>query len=285
MQKNGFPTWLVILLILLVLCLLVVCIGAVVFWRTTSIASVSTQVVDLATQADVAATQPGEGGPGSSGGQGETLVLGASPVIYLAGRTDIQIPPLDTPSDQITEPLFFCRDSAIVQEVRPFGFRVQPGAQVQFQATGRINFYGGEVAGGYPPDGDAGGSQAFISSYGGLSGYIGPAGALLGVFIDGNIPVENPPAPLNFGSDSANGEVLGVDFERLAPGLGQVFFIGDGRNATGQSQVFIAPAGATRLFVGLADGSGFYGPPTCYADNTGSFEFKVEAEPALIPIP
>jgi hypothetical protein len=36
-------------------------------------------------------------------------------------------------------------------------------------------------------------------------------------------------------------------------------------------QTFIAPAGATRLFLGIPDGFGFGGAPGAYDDNDGSY--------------
>jgi hypothetical protein len=47
--------------------------------------------------------------------------LGAAPVIYLAGRTDIAIPAPDAPSDL---PLFSCNTVNLVQETYPVGYRI-----------------------------------------------------------------------------------------------------------------------------------------------------------------
>ena len=55
------------------------------------------------------------------------------------------------------------------------------------------------------------------------------------------------------------------------PLLGQQFFIGNGLNSANLQQVFFVPDGATRLFFGIADGSGFVGNPDFYADNFGSY--------------
>jgi hypothetical protein len=58
--------------------------------------------------------------------------------------------------------------------------------------------------------------------------------------------------------------------EDLAPGLEQPFFIGDrstGRG-TGTAQQFIVPAGSTRLFLGVVDGSE-------WSNNVGSFSVTV----------
>jgi hypothetical protein len=52
----------------------------------------------------------------------------------------------------------------------------------------------------------------------------------------------------------------------LAPGLKQIFFIGDGLTGTGSGsiQTFHIPAGATRLFLGTMDSYG-------WSNNSGSF--------------
>jgi hypothetical protein len=53
--------------------------------------------------------------------------------------------------------------------------------------------------------------------------------------------------------------------------LNQVFFIGDGLtgNGTGTVQQFVIPAGATRLYLGSADGAG------ANYNNSGSFSVSV----------
>lgn len=59
-----------------------------------------------------------------------------------------------------------------------------------------------------------------------------------------------------------------------APGLYQVFFVGDGRsgfnNASGALLTFTAPAGATRLYIGFVDAGNFYGDSAWYHDNPGA---------------
>lgn len=204
------------------------------------------------------------------------FVLGAAPVLHLAGRTDILIPKLGEPSEN---PLFSCRDGAVVQETYPSGYQIMPGSEFTFAASGRVNYYGGAPEEGYPPDGDA--SIADIEPYGSISGYTGPSGALVGIFLDDAIPNgETAPERINFNPDGQ-----GVNFERLAPQIGQVFFIGDGKNANGNLQIFVAPANATRLYIGLIDAPSFYGFSSCYADNTGGFEYTVKSNQPYQPLP
>jgi hypothetical protein len=65
-----------------------------------------------------------------------------------------------------------------------------------------------------------------------------------------------------------------TEFSAITPLIGQIFYIGDGQNASGFQQ-FIAPAGATRLFLGIPDGFGFDGHPGAYDDNDGSYRVNI----------
>jgi hypothetical protein len=97
-----------------------------------------------------------------------------------------------------------------------------------------------------------------------------PINALLGVFLGPDQPnTTAPPAGLNF-------QTLGLDFTTLSPLLKQVFFIGDGRTSGSVVQQFTVPAGATRLYLGVMDGYGWF-------NNSGAITVDVEhvPEPAL----
>ena len=65
----------------------------------------------------------------------------------------------------------------------------------------------------------------------------------------------------------------------MSPLLKQIFFIGDGLtgNGTGDIQQFIAPTGATRLFLNATDGFG-------WANNGGSHDVAVTF-PDAAPVP
>jgi hypothetical protein len=116
----------------------------------------------------------------------------------------------------------------------------------------------------------------------GLSGitFIGQQMFLIGVFLDpsfvasGNAP--NMPA-------YTAASVLGPSF---SPGIGQVFFIGDGQGTSG-TQSFFVPSTATRLFLGFADGGPVFGSlatpaaPSMYGDNQGSLTTNF----AISPVP
>jgi hypothetical protein len=76
-----------------------------------------------------------------------------------------------------------------------------------------------------------------------------PINALVGVFLDDNAP-NSTPAPsqnLDFSTDASR------NFSSLHPQLKQLFFIGDGLQDDGTPQTFVAPKGATRLFLATWD--------------------------------
>lgn len=113
--------------------------------------------------------------------------------------------------------------------------------------------------------------QARIDAAGesfGKSGLIAPINALIGVFLPETLS-DGPLAPaLRFQTDASR------SFQRLAPELGQVFFIGDGRTDGGTAQLFDVPSGAARLWLGVHDAFE-------WNDNDGSY--RVEAIPVPTP--
>lgn len=135
-------------------------------------------------------------------------------------------------------------------------------------AIGGINFFNGSAGGLFGPEGNSSLTSSNLTSFGGVSGYIGTQGALTGVFLDAAIPTSPAPSTLDFGT-------IGSDFASLSPELGQIFFIGDGQTSAGVLQEFVAPAGATRMFFGIPDGFGFDGLPGAYDDNDGSYRIGV----------
>lgn len=94
-----------------------------------------------------------------------------------------------------------------------------------------------------------------LSGTGGISGVEYPRAMFLaGVFLGPGTPSARPPAKT----------------ATVTPALGQVFYIGNGQGAGGPVR-FKVPAGATRLFLGVADGYSFRGAPGYYSDNAGEF--------------
>jgi hypothetical protein len=54
-----------------------------------------------------------------------------------------------------------------------------------------------------------------------------------------------------------------------------VFYIGNGLASGGSFKEFIAPGGATRLFLGIPDGFGFVNAPGAYDDNDGAYHIVI----------
>ncbi|HMP04110.1 MAG TPA: PEP-CTERM sorting domain-containing protein [Gemmatales bacterium] len=129
------------------------------------------------------------------------------------------------------------------------------------------------------PDGGTGaGGVTNLLSFRDVSGIIHSNRTmfLVGVFRDDSPGAVGGPAPDRLAySDPEN-------FTSFAPLLNQTFFIGNGRtDSTGTIQQFLVPAGATRLFLGFADGFSFIGLPGAYSDNSG----QLVADFAFTPIP
>lgn len=200
----------------------------------------------------------------------ETSLRG-SDAIWLAGRTDLVIPAANLPW-----PGGLLRHGGNtpeeIQETLPPGFSVSAGdiIKVLDPASGSISFFNGFGGITYGPDGNGLPNSSSIGSFGGISGYLGTQGALVGVFLDNTVPIGAAPARLDF-SDAG----LGTNFASLTPGLGQVFFIGDGETDGGVFQEFVAPTGAVRLFLGITDAFGFNGEPGAFDDNDGAYRIRV----------
>lgn len=139
-----------------------------------------------------------------------------------------------------------------------------------FTATGSVVLNNGTGNNSNNPDGvGAAVTSSSNTGAGSISGITAPnAGYLVGVFIGAGGPTGAAPTSLNFTSSG-----IGTSFTSLDPTLDQVFFIGDGLtgNGSGSTQDFYVPAGATTLYLGISDASGYNGGPGSYGDNLGSF--------------
>lgn len=143
------------------------------------------------------------------------------------------------------------------------GLSIAGGTLLQFDATGSVSYNNSSFSG---PDG------SFVFSRGsanGISGYTVTANALLGVFLGPSRPdLFTAPTAMDFTTDSSR------LYQSLTPELRQVFFIGDGIGAGGVRQTVVAPIGATRLFLGTADGAE-------WNNNGGSFSVTVSTVAAV----
>jgi len=210
-------------------------------------------------------------------------VVNGSDAIWLAGRTDLTIPSASDPW-----PGGLLRHGGAtpeeIQETLPPEFSVTAGDTIRVldPADGGISFFNGFGGTLFGPDGNGVPGSSNISSFGGISGYLGTQGALVGLFLDASVPNGIAPSTLDF---SLGG--LGIDFSSLSPELGQVFFIGDGVTSGNVFQEFIAPTGATRFFVGITDAFGFNGAPGAFDDNDGSYRITIGINevPTSVPEP
>jgi hypothetical protein len=143
---------------------------------------------------------------------------------------------------------------------------VPPGASFTItDATGAVSKSAGRPF--YGPDGEAGDATGSDQGpFGGIGYLLAPKVSLIGVFLDDAVPLDSPPAGLSFALPADR------DFLVLAPAMGQPFFIGDGRTSSDTAQEFWAPAGATRLYLGVMDKAG-------WDNNPGSFSVTL----AMVP--
>ena len=145
--------------------------------------------------------------------------------------------------------------------------------------TQGVNQASSSPDGGYDPD-----LAIDINSYHGISGIIadpGLGGFLAGVFTSDAEPTGAGPARLDY--TAATGTITTTQLS-YQPALDQLYFIGDGLTGTGtgagQQQQFIVPAGATTLWLGVADAGYYQGDPIPTTGNTGGFTATLSLAPA-----
>ncbi len=148
----------------------------------------------------------------------------------------------------------------------PFEILLAPGTGrvLRVDATGTAVFCDLVNCPTTSPDGPSIGGTNLTSS-GSISGILAPtSGFLTGVFLGASLPGAAPSA-LDFGT-------IGTNFTSLSGlQLGQQFFIGNGFTTGAVQQLFFVPDGATRLYLGIADGGSFQGIPNFYNDNLGVY--------------
>jgi hypothetical protein len=149
-------------------------------------------------------------------------------------------------------------------------FTAAAGQVITFPSvTGEISYSGPEyksMPNGNPEFGTD------LNPVGPISGIINPESCefLAGVLLGSAQPTGAPPASLNFASSA-----MGDGYSTLSPQLGQTFFIGAGSGSGGALHQIIVPSGATRLFLGIADGLACSGEPGTYDDNGGAYDASV----------
>ncbi|KRA38048.1 MULTISPECIES: hypothetical protein [unclassified Nocardioides] len=184
----------------------------------------------------------------TGGGSTEQHDLPATADIYLAGTSDDDV----SISDAGTRPLRIDLDGA---------------------GTVRFPSVSGELGacGGCEPESVDGGNKTFPSTnlmpLNGITGVVHEDRTLfvVGVFLGDGEPDQDDQVDLS----DADSE------ETQEPGIGEVFFIGDGRTGDGDEQEIVVPDGAETLYLGFADGYSFQGVPGAYGDNSGSADIEV----------
>lgn len=131
------------------------------------------------------------------------------------------------------------------------------------------------------PDGMVVHPETDVGSLGRIAGIRAPrAFWLAGVFLGDDLPAATP-SRLDYVAG-------GIDLGRPSfdfVGLGQTFFIGDGRDAGGAQQQRTVAVGATRLFLGTIDAGGFVGAPGAYGDNSGALQVSYVVTPGAPAMP
>ena len=192
---------------------------------------------------------------------------GPAPAITVPGNANPWLAGVETPGTYGNSDNVPTNSPVLVPDV------LIPGGWVEFTSvTGSVSFT--PSPSGNPPDGGGSITSNNASDLLGKSTLTAPANSLIGVFLDNTDPSTlTPPAALVFNTVALR------DFSDLSPLLRQTFFIGDGQNSLPAVQKFHIPDGATRLFLGSMDGSGWF-------NNSGSFEvtLAVLPEPAVATI-
>jgi len=194
------------------------------------------------------------------------MTLSAKANIFGAGLTNVPFLSADVPGDpSIAGSGPGIRPTAIVVAPTPNLYLTFPSV------TGTI-YFNGSAATGHGADGiyweDL---DTNIDPVNGISGIRRQNSVLfmVGVFLGASGQPLTPPATL----DATNADYT-ASFHPL---LGQTFFIGNGLTASGAVQRFYAPEGATRLYLGFADGWNFTGNARWFDDNWGSLTLTVDS--------
>ncbi len=143
------------------------------------------------------------------------------------------------------------------------------GRELQFvNVNGTVSYC--PSCGSNGPDGTDIGSTCIITAWRGISELRGSRiRGLTGVMLSNEEPVNPPPAPLIWNNSTIAQPVI-------TAGTRQIIFIGDGRTGInqGNTQRFVVPTEATRLFLGFVDGFCGSGHGT-YGDTSGQVQVTV----------
>ncbi|MDX2016638.1 MAG: PEP-CTERM sorting domain-containing protein [Planctomycetota bacterium] len=164
------------------------------------------------------------------------------------------------------------QDTAPAQSPVLAPIAISGGMVLSFSAKGAVN-YTPDAPGDWGPDGISGYFSARTpGTENGISDLTARVSSLIGVFLSDDQPdgSEDPNA-LDFSTPGAE------DFASLSPLLKQAFFIGDGFDGQGGVQSFVVPEGATRLYLGVMDGFGWF-------NNSGAITVEVIPAPGALAL-
>lgn len=167
---------------------------------------------------------------------------------------------------------------------KSFSFTAGLGQFLRFSSvTGLTDCCSGTP--GIGPDGgsNTGSGTTDVSGLNGIAGISAPTQMFLaGVFINSKKPPVSGSEPLSRSYTAAS-----LGNQKFTVGVNRVFFIGDGKSATGTVQKFFLPGKADTLLLGFVDSFGFHGLPGYYGDNTGSLTatFQIRTAPAIAAVP
>jgi len=153
----------------------------------------------------------------------------------------------------------------------PVSITISAGNLLSFSATGSTSVDASCFAG---PDGGCYGDESSFSPAPAGNTYKGPSNALIGVFLSSGVTSVADGLPSLDYTQAGNISLLSQ-----SPSLNQIFFIGDGLTGTGTGaqQAFIAPTGATQLYLAVADSIG------ASTGNPGSLTVTYNVAPVPLP--
>jgi hypothetical protein len=151
------------------------------------------------------------------------------------------------------------------------GIAINPGQSYYFSGTGLV---GNDLVNGglWGLEGDINNVLPHLSgAQNGIANLTSPLNSLIGIFLGPSQPdLGVAPSALDFTSTASR------NYLTLSPVLQQPFFIGDGLTDSSILQQVIAPAGATRLYLGTSD--------TGHYNNRGAFTVTVVPEPGVVAL-
>ncbi|HEX8325054.1 MAG TPA: pilus assembly protein TadG-related protein [Tepidisphaeraceae bacterium] len=202
-----------------------------------------------------------------------TINVTASAIATVGRVTGADVPALacpwlaGMPSGSIVPKAGWNNQNTVAPDSSPTSFPITAGRTYRFaQTSGTTSWSGGGswTNAGTGSAGAEGDTTTVITqdACNGINTTIAPLNGMMGVFLNNTQPTASAMAgALDYTTPASR------DAANYAPALKQVFFIGDGLSSSVRLQTFKAPAGATRLYIGVMDAKGWWW------DNVGVIKF------------